>query len=245
MEKLIISSDSHVFEPGDLWSKTLGSRFPNDVPQQVSSFEGREGLFFYVGRPGEAAKMDELVSANSVDRRLEDLAKAGSDPVYRLELMAKDNIAAEVLYPTWGLWIPRMPNGAARNACAEVYNDWIQEYCSQDRKKLLANAMIPIIDVEWATKELARTMKRGARGILIGTSPVRNLIRTAKTFQLPSTMQTGRDVGMVTMNDSLLELVKSKKVEPLEAYMKAVQKQELKAALQKLGIQINVAEDKD
>ncbi len=81
--------------------------------------------------------------------------------------------------------------------------------------------------------------------ILIGTSPVRNLIRTAKTFQLPSTMQTGRDVGMVTMNDSLLELVKAKKVEPLEAYMKAVQKQELKAALQKMGIQINVAEDKD
>ena len=172
MEKLIISSDSHVFEPGDLWSKALGNRFPNDVPQQVDSFEGHEGSFFYVGRPGEAAKMDELVSADSADRRLEDLAKAGSDPVYRLELMAKDNIAAEVLYPTWGLWIPRMPNGAARDACAEVYNDWIQDYCSQDRKRLLANAMIPIINVEWATKELARTIKRGARGILIGTSPV-------------------------------------------------------------------------
>jgi twitching motility protein PilT len=81
--------------------------------------------------------------------------------------------------------------------------------------------------------------------ILIGTSAVRNLIRTAKTFQLPSIMQTGRDVGMVTLNDSLIELVKAKKVEPLEAYMKAVQKPELKAALQKLGFQINVADDKE
>jgi twitching motility protein PilT len=81
--------------------------------------------------------------------------------------------------------------------------------------------------------------------ILIGTSAVRNLIRTAKTFQLPSIMQTGRDVGMVTLNDSLIELVKAKKVEPLEAYMKAVQKPELKAALQKLGFQINVTDDKD
>jgi twitching motility protein PilT len=58
-------------------------------------------------------------------------------------------------------------------------------------------------------------------------------------------MQTGRDVGMVKLNDSLIELVKAKKVEPLEAYMKAVQKPELKAALQKLGFQINVTDDKD
>jgi twitching motility protein PilT len=81
--------------------------------------------------------------------------------------------------------------------------------------------------------------------ILIGTSAVRNLIRTAKTYQLPSTMQTSKDVGMVTMNDSLLELVKAKKVEPMEAYMKAVQKPELKVALQKMGHTLNVADDKE
>jgi twitching motility protein PilT len=81
--------------------------------------------------------------------------------------------------------------------------------------------------------------------VLIGTSAVRNLIRTSKTFQLFSVMQTGKDVGMVTLNDSLIELVKAKKVEPLEAYMKSVQKTELKSALQKLGFTINVAEDKD
>jgi predicted TIM-barrel fold metal-dependent hydrolase len=172
MENIIISSDSHVFEPTDLWTKTLGERFGEDVPRGVKSFEGREGSFFCVGRPGEAALMDELVAADGKDRRLEDLAKAGSDPVYRLQLMDKDGIRAEVLNPTWGLWIPRMSNGAARNACAEVFNDWIQDYCSQDLKRLLAVAMIPIIDVEWAVKELKRVAKRGARAIMIGTNPV-------------------------------------------------------------------------
>ncbi len=81
--------------------------------------------------------------------------------------------------------------------------------------------------------------------ILVGTSAVRNLIRSSKTFQLFSVMQTGKDVGMITLNDSLLELVKAKKVEPLEAYMKAVQKVELKTAMQKLGFTVNVADDKD
>lgn len=172
MNNLIISADSHVFEPSDLWSKALGSRFGDEVPHAVSNFEGHEGTFFYVGRPGEAAKMDELVAADNVDRRLEDLAKAGGDPVYRLGLMDSDGIKAEVLNPTWGLWIPRMPNGAARNACAEVYNDWIMEYCSQDLKRLLAVAMIPIVDVDWAIGELHRVLKLGARGVMIGTSPV-------------------------------------------------------------------------
>jgi twitching motility protein PilT len=81
--------------------------------------------------------------------------------------------------------------------------------------------------------------------ILIGNAAVRNMIRTSKTFQLPSVMQTGKDVGMLMMNDSLLELVKDKKVEPLEAYMKAVAKPELKAALLKLGHKIDVADDKE
>ncbi|ARP83499.1 hypothetical protein CAL12_23530 [Bordetella genomosp. 8] len=172
MDQLIISADSHVFEPQDLWINALGKRFGDKVPHGVKNFEGHEGSFFYLGRPGEAARMDELVAADSKDRRLDDLAQAGSDPVYRLKLMDSDHIAAEVLNPTWGLWIPRMPDGAARNACAEVYNDWIQEYCSQDLKRLLAIAMIPIIDVDWAIKELDRVIKRGARGVMIGTSPV-------------------------------------------------------------------------
>jgi twitching motility protein PilT len=81
--------------------------------------------------------------------------------------------------------------------------------------------------------------------ILIGTSGVSNLIRQAKTFQLFSLMQTSRNVGMITLNDSLLELVKAKKVEPLEAYMKAVQKAEFKAMLQKLGITLEVQEEKE
>lgn len=100
MDKIIISSDSHVFEPTDLWHKTLGERFGDKLPRGVSSFEGHEGNFFYVGRPGEAARLEELVSDDGKDRRLDDLAKAGSDPVYRLNLMEKDGIHAEVLNPT-------------------------------------------------------------------------------------------------------------------------------------------------
>jgi twitching motility protein PilT len=42
--------------------------------------------------------------------------------------------------------------------------------------------------------------------IMIGTSAVRNLIRENKIAQIPSSLQTGRQYGMQTMDQSLIEL---------------------------------------
>ena len=77
-----------------------------------------------------------------------------------------------------------------------------------------------------------------AHEVLLVTSAVSNLIREAKTFQIPSIMQTGRGIGMVTMNDALLTLVKKKLVEPQEALNKATSKTEFKAQLERNGIKI-------
>ncbi|MDB4943111.1 MAG: Twitching motility protein PilT [Labilithrix sp.] len=63
-----------------------------------------------------------------------------------------------------------------------------------------------------------------AHEILLGTTAVSALVRDGKTFQIPSIMQTSKNMGMVTMNDSLFSLVQKKLVEPKEAYIKAVDK---------------------
>ena len=63
-----------------------------------------------------------------------------------------------------------------------------------------------------------------AREILLSIPAVSNLIREGKTFQIPSIMQTSRRLGMVTLNDALIELVDKRQVEPREAYLKAVDK---------------------
>ncbi|GAC1517409.1 MAG: hypothetical protein NVS1B4_17540 [Gemmatimonadaceae bacterium] len=63
-----------------------------------------------------------------------------------------------------------------------------------------------------------------AREVLLTMPSVSNLIREGKTFQIPSIMQTSRKLGMVTLNDALIDLVDAKQVEPKEAYMKAVEK---------------------
>ncbi|MBA2379655.1 MAG: type IV pilus twitching motility protein PilT, partial [Blastocatellia bacterium] len=60
--------------------------------------------------------------------------------------------------------------------------------------------------------------------ILIVTPAISNLIREGKTFQIPSAMQTGKNVGMVMLNDALYDLVEKGIVEPKDAYVKAVDK---------------------
>jgi twitching motility protein PilT len=63
-----------------------------------------------------------------------------------------------------------------------------------------------------------------AREILLTLPSVSNLIREAKVFQINSVIQTSRKLGMVTLNDALIDLVDAKQVEPKEAYMKAIDK---------------------
>ncbi len=58
--------------------------------------------------------------------------------------------------------------------------------------------------------------------ILLVNPAVSNLIREGKTFQIPSIMQTAKNVGMKLLNEALLELVADKLVTPDEAMNKAV-----------------------
>ncbi|MDQ3037969.1 MAG: type IV pilus twitching motility protein PilT, partial [Myxococcota bacterium] len=76
--------------------------------------------------------------------------------------------------------------------------------------------------------------------VLVATPAVANLIREGKTFQLKSVMQTGRALGMQTMNDHLIELVKTDKIEPVEAYLKSNDKQVMKDMLAKNDIKLDL-----
>jgi twitching motility protein PilT len=78
-----------------------------------------------------------------------------------------------------------------------------------------------------------------AMEVLIVTPSVSNLIRERKTFQIQSVLQTGKSLGMCTMNDSFLDLVRQKKVTPEEAYDKAIDKPSLISMYEKNGVDLS------
>lgn len=75
-----------------------------------------------------------------------------------------------------------------------------------------------------------------AREVLLSIPAVSNLIREGKTFQIPSIMQTNRKLGMVTLNEALMELVQAGSIEPREAYIKSADKAGLLGSLKAKGV---------
>ncbi len=74
-----------------------------------------------------------------------------------------------------------------------------------------------------------------AREILLTTPAISNLIREGKTFQIPSIIQTSKQLGMLTLNDALLDLVEKKEISPDEAYMRSVEKAGLAGSFKAKG----------
>jgi len=96
---------------------------------------------------------------------------------------------------------------------------------------------------------IAQTLCRKAGGgrvaameVLLTTPAVSNLIRESKTFQIPSVMQTSRRLGMITLNDALVDLVEKGQVEPKEAYLRALDKSTLANTLKTRGFDLSFLE---
>jgi twitching motility protein PilT len=100
-------------------------------------------------------------------------------------------------------------------------------------RQMLAGSLIGVI-----AQVLCRRIGGGrvaAYETLIGGSAVSNLIREKKTFQIYSIIQTGRAQGMMTLNDSLITLVRNKVIEVHEAYRLSVNKSEMAQLLAREG----------
>ena len=63
-----------------------------------------------------------------------------------------------------------------------------------------------------------------AQEILLATTAVRNLIRENKVFQLYSVMETGKNQGMRTLDEAMLELLAAGRIDGLDAWRNAANK---------------------
>lgn len=67
--------------------------------------------------------------------------------------------------------------------------------------------------------------------VLFGIPSVRNMIRENKTFQLPSVLQTNRNVGMQTMDDDIERLLAQRVISPEAALVHAQDKGRIREAI--------------
>jgi twitching motility protein PilT len=80
-------------------------------------------------------------------------------------------------------------------------------------------------------KRIDKKGRVAALEIMIANPAVRNLIREAKTFQIPSMIQTGKKYGMQSLDDAIMDHLKNKRIAPDDAYNKANDKSKFRPFL--------------
>jgi predicted TIM-barrel fold metal-dependent hydrolase len=186
----MISADSHVIEPRNLWVERVDKKFRDRAPRVVRNPNSLKGEWFICEglepRPASLAfaagkdpsEYSEFQKATNYD----DALPGGWEAAPRLKDMALDGVEAEVIYTTLGFRLFGLLDEPFQRELFRVYNDWLAELCSYDPKRLLGLALIPLLDVEEGVKELRRCAKLGLRGALIMCSPPEGQSYADRTF---------------------------------------------------------------
>ncbi|MSP52510.1 MAG: amidohydrolase [Alphaproteobacteria bacterium] len=186
--RFIVSADSHIIEPYDLWTKALGKKHGDKVPHRVKEARSLDGTkvvkgdFMFTGHDylgvedlrqenaGDTLDSTVPIPTGDLPRELaEKVLKSNSDPSVRLELQDHDGVSAEIIQGTNTLLAMRTRDTATLHDVAAVFNDYCAEYCSHDPKRLVGTAMVPTRDPDWAVKELKRMAKRNMKAAIINT----------------------------------------------------------------------------
>src|SRR5258705_3955950 len=174
---LILSSDSHVFEPPDLWTTRIDAAFRDRAPR-MQRIDGADQLVVEadqvisgIGLISIAGVRFEAPETISGEGRFEDVPGGGYDPEQHLADMRLDGVAGEVLYPSKGLFYFRVADTPLMSAIFRAYNDWLAEFCRRDPSRLKGIAMINLDDVGAGTPQLERAARLGLAGAVITEYP--------------------------------------------------------------------------
>ena len=187
----IISADSHVVEPADLWCERLDRRYRDRAPRVVRDYARDRYLFvapgvapFAVATGFGAGKRGQELKRH-LARGYEAARPGALDPVARLADQDADGVGCELLYPTHGMRLFSLPDAVLQRACFRVYNDWIVSFAAHARNRLVPLALISLHDIGEAVRELERVARLGVAGAVIWALSPQGNLRTGAAPMIP------------------------------------------------------------
>ena len=167
----LISADSHVNPPPDLWLRDAPAKLRDRVPRVETTPEGDvwvvdskaspvQGLSFMGGRDYKDYRPRVVYK---------EMRPGSWDPQARLADMDQDGIWADVLY---GGGPSRFDDPELRAYCTQRYNDWLFELERASGGRLVGVPLIPINGgIEDGLAELRRVLAKGARAAQVDAFP--------------------------------------------------------------------------
>ncbi|NHR06958.1 amidohydrolase [Chromobacterium haemolyticum] len=181
--KQLVSSDSHIIEPPDLWTKRIDARY-RDVAPRVVRIDGSDWWQFDGRRIGSVSGRKKrsgsiALEASTIPSRgavlthstFDQVDPAAYVPSEYVKSNLADGICAAIIRPTQGITNYCINDAGLFGAICRAYNDWIVEFCSENTRMLKAVAMLNNYDPKDAVAELYRARKRGMVGGIISVYP--------------------------------------------------------------------------
>lgn len=176
----LISSDSHIVEPPDLWEKWLPPELRPLAPKLVKDEEGGDAWLYNDGgapaplglvtvtrnRPREELRWSGARYATINQGNFEGSARVGE--------MLEDGVVAEVIYSPQRTMRHFMQgtDDDLHLAGVRAYNDWLaKDFCAKAPERLIGIGQMPACGVEHAVAEMRRCKEMGMRGVLLSSWP--------------------------------------------------------------------------
>jgi predicted TIM-barrel fold metal-dependent hydrolase len=166
VSRLLISADSHVMEPLDLWTTGL----PEHLRTQGPRIEARDGAPCILVEDTVVRRLpapaNEAGPAEARDGKL--FVRGASDAAGRLRDLDTDGVWGEVIYPNLAFFCCfHIRSAELQIETARLYNDWVAAQFIDASDRFAPVAVLPVNDVAGAVKELWRAAKRGFRGAML------------------------------------------------------------------------------
>jgi predicted TIM-barrel fold metal-dependent hydrolase len=236
-ERKLVSADSHVNEPGDLWVERMDKAFRDRAPRVVDNLPGRQPGSYLVLEDIPPIHLTQGLGAGKKPEELptffqqttyKDARRGGWDPAERLKDMELDGVEAEVIYTTLGFRQFWFKDAALQQACFRAYNDWLAEYCAYAPTQLAGLALISLYDIEEAVKELRRCRQIGLKGAMIWASPPEDRPYSAPLYDpfwaaaqdLHMPLSLHAITGMGTESQATRAM--GREIQPVDRYLRAV-----------------------
>jgi predicted TIM-barrel fold metal-dependent hydrolase len=172
----VIDVDTHIIEPADLWTSRMSKKWGNLVPHtRVSERSGVQRWFMGDMRlpaAGAVAHAGWKDFPPGFPPTLDQADPATWQAQARLKKMDEYGIYAAILYPNMlgfqCATFMKAPDRMFGIECVSAYKDFLVDFCSADPYRLIQVMYLPFWDVEESVREIARSAKKGHRGIIFG-----------------------------------------------------------------------------
>ena len=176
-EYQVVDIDTHLTEPPSVWTERMSSKWGNLTPhiKRIRDFDvwfiGDKGVL----RPGGVSMAGFDGTMPDHPLTYEDIPKPTYDSSARIEYMNDLGIYAQVIYPNLISMLTQFLLEHEEQTfvleCLQTYNDFLIDWCSIDKNRLIPVMTLPIWDLEASIKETNRCIQKGHKAILFPSQP--------------------------------------------------------------------------